>query len=667
MQLIQRRIDELVEQLNYHNDRYYNQDAPEISDFEYDRMLRELEDLEKLYPSLIPENSPTKKVGGTATVGNKVTHQVQMNSLMDVFSYDEVDGFLNKIKDDMNGLPVEYVVEQKIDGLSVLIRYEYGDLTLAATRGDGFVGEDVTANVMEIASVPHRIDRLKDVRLLEVRGEVYMPRSSFVRLNERQEILSLPKFANPRNAAAGSLRQLDASVTRERGLDVFIFNVQRVEGIEFKTHSESLDFLTSVGFKTSPNYSICYTNEEIHKAITSIGDNRGMLEYDIDGAVVKVNDLALREKMGSTSKAPKWAVAYKYPPEQKETKILDILIQVGRTGVLTPLAVFEPIQLAGTTVSKATLHNIDFIREKDVRIGDIAIIRKAGDIIPEVVEINVKKRQGHLAEFKMPDKCPVCGAPVSREESEAAYRCTSLECPAQLFRSIVHFVSRDAMNIDGLGPAIIEQLLDNELISDVADIYYLNDKKDELLSLDKMAQKSVDNLLDAIEKSKQNDIDKLIFGLGIRHIGVKAAKMLSVKIDNVRDLFDISVEQLTEIDDFGEVMARSLVDFFAQSKTGVIIDKLEQAGVNFVSRFSESQVSNNLEGLVFVLTGTLPTLDRKTATAMIESHGGKTSSSVSKKTNYVVAGEEAGSKLTKAQSLGITILDEQQFLNLIND
>ncbi len=660
---IEIRIKELRDLLNYHSHKYYVEDKPEITDFEYDKLLRELENLEEQRPDLITSDSPTQRVGGKPLEGfEKVVHAVQMQSLADVFSDEELISFDKRVKESLNE-DFEYVVEKKIDGLSVSLIYENGVFVRGATRGDGMVGEDVTQNLKTIKSIPLTLK--KKVPLLEVRGEVFISRNDFIKVNEDQEVLGQPTFANPRNAAAGSLRQLDPKVANLRRLDIFLFNIQRIEGEVFKTHSETLEFMKEMGFKVSPGYKICSNIVEVIEEIKNIGEQRGILPFEIDGAVVKVNSLRQREILGSTTKTPRWAAAYKYPAEIKETRIKEIFSNVGRTGVLTPNAVLEPVRLAGTTVSRATLHNMDYITEKDIRIGDTVLVRKAGDIIPEVVEVVFAKRTGEEIKYVMPDKCPECGADVVRSEDEVAYRCTGIECPEQLFRSIVHFASRDAMNIDGLGPAIIDTLLEKGLIKGIADLYFLHDKKDELVNMDRMGKKSVEKLLKSIEKSKNNNIDRLLFGFGIRHIGLRAAQLLSENYDSIDEIKNASVESIQSIPEFGEKMAKSVVIFFNQDQTIDTLEKLGAAGVNLKSAGKREIKDNRFEGLTFVLTGTLPTLSRNEASDIIESFGGKTSSSVSKKTDYVLAGEEAGSKLEKAKSLNVKIIDEAEFNKMI--
>ncbi|HHV98765.1 MAG TPA: NAD-dependent DNA ligase LigA [Clostridiaceae bacterium] len=660
---IEKRINELREIINYHNHKYYVEDNPEISDFEYDALYRELEKLESERPDLITPDSPTQRVGGKPLEGfEKVIHTVQMQSLTDVFSEEEIIAFHQRVKEAV-GNEVEYVVEKKIDGLSVSLEYENGRFVRGSTRGDGIIGENVTQNLKTIKSIPLVLK--KEVPFLEVRGEVFMHKKDFLKLNEEQEEMELPQFANPRNAAAGSLRQLNPRITAGRKLDIFVFNIQRIEGRTFSTHSESLEFLKELGFKVSPGYRVCKSIEEVVDEVRRIGEMRGELSFEIDGAVIKVNSLRQREVLGSTIKTPRWAVAYKYPAERKQTVLKDIWVNVGRTGVLTPNAVLEPVRLAGTTVSRATLHNMDYIKEKDIRIGDTVVVQKAGDIIPEVLEVVFEKRTGNEREFIMPDRCPECGSEVVREEGEVAYRCIGIECPAQLRRSIEHFVSRDAMNIDGLGPAIIEALLANDFIRGVADLYYLHQRRDELVKMERMGEKSVDNLLNSIERSKSNNIDRLIYGFGIRHIGLRAAQLLSSNFASIDELMQAQVEDIVKIPEFGEKMAQSVVAFFKQEQTLDTIEKLRKAGVNLNSHGKRQLKDSRFEGLTFVLTGTLPSYTRSEASAIIESFGGKTSGSVSKKTDYVLAGEEAGSKLEKAIKLGVKIINEEEFKKMI--
>ena len=651
------KVAELTKELNYHNDRYYNHDDPVISDYEYDAMLRDLENLEAEYPQLLSPTSPTQRVGGSR--GEKfspVTHTVPMESLHDSFSHDEIRDFDRKVREAISH-PV-YVVEPKFDGLSVSCEYRNGVFVRGSTRGDGIVGEDVTENLMTIKSLPKRIENAP--AFLEVRGEVYMSVATFERIVSDQENRGEKPFKNPRNAAAGSLRQKDAKITASRSLDIFVFNIQAVEGESFSTHSQTLDYLTEAGFPTATYYT-CESVDEVLEEIERIDNHRGDLPCDIDGAVVKVNNLADRELLGSTAKFPRWAEAYKYPPEEKETELLDIEINVGRTGALTPVGIFRPILLAGTTVSRATLHNEDFINERGIRIGDIVRIRKAGEIIPEVLSVANHNENG--VPFRFPEFCPSCGSKIIREEGEAAARCTNTDCPAQLLRHLIHFVSRDAMDIDGLGPAVLEQLLNSGMIKSFSDLYRL--QLDPLAQLDRMGLKSAQNLIDAVEKSKSAEIYRLVYALGIRHIGEKAAKLLCEHFLSIDNLFTATVEEISAIDGYGVIMAESVADYFSLEATRELIDELKALGVQM--KPLQKQVKEGVFlGKTFVLTGTLPTMSRKEASVLIENNGGKTSSSVSKKTDYVLAGEDAGSKLTKAQSLGVTIITEADLLNMIN-
>ncbi|MBO5453816.1 MAG: NAD-dependent DNA ligase LigA [Clostridia bacterium] len=659
MDNIKKRIEDLVEKLNKMSYEYYVLDAPTASDYEYDMMYRELEDYENKYPEFILSYSPTQRVGDTVlTEFEKVTHDVPMQSLNDVFSFEELEAFDSRVRNEVDG-EVEYSVEYKIDGLSVSLEYVDGFFKRGSTRGDGIVGEDITENLKTINSIPMKLSKPVTI---EVRGEVFMSKATFEKLNEEREINDLPLFANPRNAAAGSLRQLDSRITRERNLDIFIFNVQQFTGDEYKTHKQSLEFCESLGFKTNCATRIVNNIKDVEATIELFGSQRNNLSYDIDGVVIKVNDLAMRDVMGSTIKAPKWAVAYKFPPEKKITRLLDVEIKVGRTGVLTPNAVLEPVFISGSRVSRATLHNYDYITEKDIRIGDLVVLQKAGDIIPAVVESVKKERTGNEVIFKMPQNCPVCGAKVVHEDDEAAYRCTGLECRAQLERNIIHFASRDAMNIDGFGPAVARMFIDNNLISEVSDIYTL--RKEDISSLDGFGEKSAENLLNAIETSKANDLYRLVFGLGIRHVGQKSAKSVCERFEDIFQLMNADVDTLKCIDDVGEIMAQSIVDFFSNKDNCLQIDKLNAAGVNIKAKKKE-KTSDIFADLTFVLTGTLPTLTRDEAKKIIEDNGGKTSSSVSKKTSIVLAGEEAGSKLVKAQQLGVKIIDEKEFYNML--
>ena len=654
----ERRIKELTKQLEYHNNLYYNMDEPEISDFEYDKMLRELENLEEQFPMLKSPLSPTNRVGGNA--GEKfspVTHTVVMESLHDSFSHDELRDFDRKVREVSPN--VQYVVEPKFDGLSVSCEYENGVFVRGSTRGDGTTGEDVTDNLMTIKSLPKRIANAPEY--LEVRGEVYMSFESFNELTKRQEENEEKTFKNPRNAAAGSLRQKNAKITAQRKLDIYVFNIQQVRGAELTTHSQSLNYLTELGFPTA-FYNVYDDIEDVISEIEQIGDMRGSFDYAIDGAVVKVNSFETRSLLGSTAKYPKWAEAYKYPPEEKPTKLLNIEINVGRTGVLTPVGNFEPVLLAGTTVSRATLHNKDFIEEKGICVGDTVIIRKAGEIIPEV--LSVKEHSENAVPFEFPTLCPSCGSPVSQDEGEAAIRCTNTDCPAQLMRHLIHFVGRDAMDIDGLGPAVLEQLVNEGLVKSPADLYRL--KIDDVSNLERMAEKSANNLISAVEKSKENELYRLVFALGIRNIGLKAAKLLCENFPTIDDIMNAKAVDFETIDGFGKVMALSIENYFALDGTKELISDLKSLGLKMKSSASKSS-GGIFSGKTFVLTGTLPTMKRSEASKIIEENGGKTSSSVSKKTSYVLAGEEAGSKLTKAQSLGITIITEDEFKAMLEN
>ena len=650
------KVEQLTKELNYHNDRYYNHDDPVISDYEYDAMLRDLENLEAEFPQLLSPTSPTQRVGGNR--GEKfspVTHSVPMESLHDSFSHDEIRDFDRRVRETVSQ-PV-YVVEPKIDGLSVSCEYRNGVFVRGSTRGDGVVGEDVTENLMTIKSLPKRLQNAP--AFLEVRGEVYMSVATFERIVAEQENNGEKPFKNPRNAAAGSLRQKDARITARRSLDIFVFNIQAVEGESFDTHSQTLDYLTEMGFPTASYYT-CHTVDEVLEEIERIDNHRGELPCEIDGAVVKVNKLSDRGLLGSTAKFPRWAEAYKYPPEEKETVLLDIEINVGRTGALTPVGIFQPILLAGTTVSRATLHNEDFISERDIHIGDTVLIRKAGEIIPEVLSVSKHAENG--VAFRFPEFCPSCGSKIIREEGEAAARCTNTDCPAQLLRHLIHFVSRDAMDIDGLGPAVLEQLLNNGMIKTFSDLYRL--ERESLSQLDRMGEKSAQNLLNAIEKSKSAEINRLVYALGIRHIGEKAAKLLCEHFLSIENLFTASVEEISAIDGYGTIMAESVADYFSLEATRSLIDELKALGVEMKPLEAKKKEGIFL-GKTFVLTGTLPTMSRKEASALIEQNGGKTSSSVSKKTDYVLAGEDAGSKLTKAQSLGVAVISEEELLQMI--
>ncbi len=653
------RVKELRQQIAYHSDRYYNQDSPEITDYEYDMMMQELKKLEKEHPELVTEDSPTQKVGGTAkrTAGVLVRHNVPMLSLQDVFSKEEVYEFVAQMKEQLDD--PEFVVEYKIDGLSMALRYENGELVMAETRGDGInFGEDVTANAKVISDVKKKLKSAPEY--LEVRGEVYMTNEAFEAVNEKQELLGKKQFANPRNCAAGTLRQLDSAVTKERNLSLFIFNIQDVRGMEFQTHTEGYEYLKKQGITVIDDYKICKTADEVWEAITAIGENRGNLAYDIDGAVVKINHYADRQKLGATSKVPRWAVAYKYPPEEKESKLLDVELSVGRTGRITPTAIFEPIRLCGTSVSRATLHNQDFIDDLDIGIGDTIVVYKSGEIIPKVKEVRKEKRQPGWQRFLIPEVCPVCGAKTERERDTADIKCTSPNCPAQLERHIINFVGRDAMDIKGFGTVYIEELVRMGYIKDVADIYSLKDHREELIEQGIIGkEKNTDKLLDAIEKSKSNDAYKLLTGLGIPNVGKAAAKSIMKHFKMMENLQKATIDELTAVNDIGGISAECIRSFFAEEKNQEILDRLRQNGVNMDAAESET-IESVISGKTLVVTGTLPTLGRKEAQALIEQYGGKVSGSVSKKTDYVLAGEAAGSKLTKAQELGITVISEDE-------
>ncbi len=651
------RISELRVQIDYHSKRYYDEDAPEIEDDAFDALTRELKALEEQYPALITPDSYTQRVHGElSNLFTPVTHAVPLGSLQDVFSLEEVREFDRRVRETVPH-PI-YVVEPKIDGLSIALEYENGKFVRGATRGDGLTGEDVSANLRGIASIPWELP--EKVSRLIVRGEVYMPRATFAALVEKQQQNGEKTFKNPRNAAAGSLRQKDPAVTKSRGLDLFVFNLQMIEGETLLSHAASLQRLKELGFPMIPFYTVTDDIEVAIKEIKRIGEVRPSLPFDIDGAVIKVNDFADREELGETSKFPKWAVAFKYPPEEKETTLIDVIVAVGRTGVLTPTGIFEPVTLAGTTVSRATLHNEDFIKEKNLAIGDRVILRKAGDIIPEVVRV-VRHEEG-IPPYEMPHVCPSCGSPVYREEDEAALRCNNPACPAQILRNLIHFCSRDAMDIEGLGPAVLEQLVDAGLITAAYDLYTLN--MQAVAALEGLGEKSAENFRAAIEKSKENDLYRVIYALGIRHVGEKAAKLLSMQFGSMDALMAAAEEDLCAIDGFGEVMAKSVIAYFRLPGSLYFIEQLRRAGVNMQAEQSALE-DQRFVGMTFVLTGTLPTLKRDEAAALIEARGGKTSSSVSKKTTIVLAGEEAGSKLTKAQSLGIRIIDEAAFREML--
>lgn len=650
-------IKELREKLNENARLYYTLDASTMSDYEYDRLYRRLQELEAAHPEEITPDSPTQRVGD-AVLNDfaEVRHPVPLESLEDVFDGDEVKGFLSKV---LETLPrAEYSVEPKVDGLSVALEYRDGQFYQGATRGDGRVGEDVTGNLRTVRSIPKNLPE-KLPRLI-VRGEVYMARSVFDRINEELELEGKPLLANPRNAAAGSLRQKDPKVCAKRQLDIAVFNLQLVEGRSFATHSETLDYLREQGFPVIP-HTVLRDPEEILEQIQKLGDNRMDFPYDIDGAVVKLDDLSDRSILGSTAKCPKWAVAYKYPPEQKESRVADIVVQVGRTGVLTPKAVLEPVRLAGTTVTNATLHNQDYITEKDIRIGDTVVVQKAGEIIPEIVSVVKEKRPEGTKPYHLPDKCPVCGAAVLRDPDGAAVRCTGAECPAQLLRNMIHFASRDAMDIDGVGPAVLQQLIESGLVSNPADLYDL--RAEQLEGLDRMGKKSAQNVVDAIARSKENDLWRLIFALGIRQVGAKAAKILATHFGSMDGLRRATAEELTEIDDVGAVTADYITHWMQSDQAADLLARLQKVGVNMECH--QELVDRRFAGMTFVLTGALTRFTREEAGEMIELRGGKVSSSVSKKTTYVVAGENAGSKLKKAGELGVSVLSEEEFLALI--
>ena len=652
----QKRVEELRAVIEKNNRLYYDQDAPELEDYQYDALTRELRELEAAFPQLVSETSPTQHVGGTASSRfAKVTHAVKMESLLDAFSYEELRDFDRRVRD--AGIQPEYVVEIKIDGLSCSLEYENGTLVRASTRGDGLVGEDVTANVMAIRRVPKQ---LKDApEYLEVRGEVYMPHQAFQKLCAEQELQGAAPFKNPRNAAAGSLRQKDAKVTAGRGLSIFVFNVQQIRGKTLSSHAESLDYLKSLGLPVSPRYHVVRDIEDAIQEIEQIGQNRAKLDFDMDGAVIKVNAFDQRGLLGSTNKFPRWAIAFKYPPEVKETTLRSIEVAVGRTGVLTPTACFDPVFLAGTTVGRATLHNEDFIRQLGLCIGDTIQVRKAGDIIPEVIAVTAHAQDAQP--YQMPAVCPSCGAPVVHLEDEAALRCVNPECPAQALRNIIHFASRDAMDIDGLGTAVATQLVSKGMVHSAADLYTLT--LEQLLTLDKFKEKSATNLLQAIQHSKQNNLDKLLFGFGIRNIGDKAAALLAEHFGSMQAIREATAEQIGEIDGFGGVMAQSVMEFFAKEGTADLVHRLADCGVNM--QWKGEPKGDKLAGKTLVVTGTLETLSRSEAEALIVKNGGKASGSVSKKTSYVVAGAAAGSKLTKAQALGVPVLTEQEFLAML--
>ncbi|MEE0616305.1 MAG: NAD-dependent DNA ligase LigA [Intestinibacter bartlettii] len=658
----QKRIEELINLINYHNEKYYNQDSPEIEDFEYDNLMKELIKLEEENPELKRNDSPSNRVGGKPLDKfEQVVHKIPMLSLSNAYSWEDLKDFDSRVREAV-GSDVEYVVEFKIDGLSVGLNYNNGIFESGATRGNGIVGENITKNLMTIKNIPLNIDEKGE---LTVRGEVYISKKDFEEINKIQEEQDQPLYANPRNLAAGSLRQLDSKLTAKRPLDIFIFNLEDINSKQFKTHSESLEYLKQLGFHVSPEFKVFKTMDEIIEYIKYWTEHREDLGFGIDGMVIKVNNLAQREQMGYTAKSPRWAIAYKFPAERKETKLLDIVVEVGRTGTITPTAVLEPIRLAGTTVSRATLHNEDYINEKDIKINDTVLVQKAGDIIPQVVEVIKEKRTGEEIEFKMPEECPVCGEPTVRLEGEAAVKCINISCPAQIRRGIIHFASREAMDIDGLGESIITLLLKQDLIKDISDLYYL--KKEQISVLERMGDKSATNLINAINKSKENDLWRFINGLGIKLIGTKAAKILASEFKDLDKLMSATEQELINLEEFGQTMADSVVEFFKEEKNISVIEKLKEAGVNTkLIESDDADIPKIFEKMKIVLTGTLPTLKRNDAKEMIEKRGGKATSSVSKSTSFVLAGEEAGSKLTKANDLGIKVIDEEKFLQLID-
>lgn len=660
---VRNKIEELRKTIEFHNDRYYNLDDPEISDYEYDQISLELRNLEKVHPEFIVSDSPTQQVGGgTKREFRKVQHDVPVSSLQDVFSEQEVYSFVDKMIKELEN--PEFVVEKKIDGLSVVLRYRDGQFVEGITRGNGLVGESVFENLLEIPSIPKKIP--SKLPYLEVRGEVYMTNESFDKVNQKQKETDGKLYKTARNLAAGSLRQLESSIVKERNLDIFIFNLELCEGKEFVTHTESLDWLSEQGYPVNSVVDVCQTADEVWKAVIKIGEERGTLSFGIDGAVIKVNNLNDRNKIGSTSKVPRWAVAYKYPPEQKETIVEDIHIQIGRTGRLSPLAILTPVLLAGTLVSKATLHNQDYIDSKDIQIGDTVVIQKAGDIIPEVIKSLPEKRPANAQRYIIPDRCPICGSPTLRVENEADIRCTGQDCYAQAIRGVIYFASKDAMNIEGLGPSSVEALMSEGYVVDVSDFYTLKDLRDELVDKGIVGkEKSTDNLLKAIEKSKENDIDRLITGLGIKNIGKQTARVLAANFPDLQAIMNATEEQLILLPDFGEIMVQDVIAYFAQKENYLLVSKLESLGVNMKSKASQNKSDDLFSGKTFVLTGTLPTMTREEATELIQTHGGKVSGSVSKKTSYVLAGEEAGSKLTKAQGLGVQIISEEDFKNMV--
>lgn len=657
----QKQIKELREKTSYYAKKYYDEDEPEISDLEYDMLMVELRNLEAKYPEFIDKDSLTQKVGGTVKEGfNKIEHEVPLQSLQDVFSIEELRSFDERVRKQLNLEEIDYTVEAKIDGLSSAIEYIKGEYATGATRGNGIEGEDVTENIRTIKNVPKKLSERVD---LIVRGEVFISKKDFEKMNEEQEILGEKTFANARNAAAGSLRQLDSTITEKRPLDIYIFNIQRLKKNKIKSHYEQLLYLEKLGFNVNPEKKLCHGIEEAIEAVEDIGKRRESLTFGTDGAAIKVDNLEYREKLGTTFKVPRWAIAYKYPPEKKETILKEIQCQVGRTGAITPVAILEPVELAGSTISKTTLHNEDFIKEKGIKIGDHVVIQKAGDVIPEVVDVITQKRNGKETEFEMPKVCPVCGGTVVREEGEAAWYCIGIECSARNLQNLVHFASKSGMDIEGLGISIIEQLVEKGYLSNIADIYYL--KKEEIASLKKSGDKFAQNLIESINQSKNNDLERLICAFGIRHIGNKAARIIARRYGNIEGVMNASIESLNLIDTIGGISAKSVYEFFHQEQTIDLIEKLKTAGVNMETHEDVEPRDDRFAGKTFVLTGTLEKYTREEASEIIEKFGGKTSGTVSKKTSYVLAGEQAGSKLTKAENLGIAIISEQEFEQMI--
>lgn len=661
---IKNKIDELRKILEYHNDRYYNKDDTEISDYEYDQISQDLRGLEQLHPEFIINESPTQKVGGNNKRElKKVQHDVPIISLQDVFSKKDIYNFVDKKVEEL--VNPTFIVEKKIDGLTVVLRYINGEFVEGITRGNGLIGESVFLNLLEIQSIPKKIPCI--LPYLEVRGEVYMSTETFENVNKKQEVINGKIYQTARNLAAGSLRQLDSSIVKDRNLDIFVFNLEICQGRDFKSHSETLNWLSSQGFAISPDFKICKTSDEVWACVSSIGVNRWNLPFGIDGAVIKIDNLEDRKSLGTTSKVPRWAIAYKYPPEQKETIVENIQVQVGRTGRLTPLAILKPVKLAGTTVSKATLHNQDYIDLKDIQIGDTVVIQKAGDIIPEVIRSVPEKRPDYAKRYVIPDVCPMCGAPTIKDENSADVRCTDSKCFAQAIRKVIYFASKDAMNIEGLGPSTVEALMTEGYIKNFTDIYYIKDFRDELIEKGIVGKdKSVVNILNAIGKSKENDIDRLLTGLGIRNVGKQSARVLAQIFPDINSLINANYEKLISLQDFGDTMVNDIIDYFSQNENKLNIERLERAGVNMKSKAGDNIKDNTFAGKTFVLTGTLPSMTREDATALIQSHGGKVSNSVSKNTSYVLVGDDAGSKLTKANELGVQIILQDDLINMFS-